>query len=93
MSMHVCLVLVVWSKWLKIYFRYIMRHDDILDSSWDMMIYFRYIMRHDDIFPDIYHETWYILDTKWEMMIYLKYIMRHDIFYIHHDYMRQDDIY
>lgn len=60
-----------------------------------MMIYFRFIMRHDDIFPDIYvyHETWYILDTKWEMMIYLKYIMRHDIFYIHHDYMRQDDIY
>lgn len=73
MSMHVCLVLVVWSKWLK--------------------IYFRYIMRHDDIFPDIYHETWYILDTKWEMMIYFKHIMRHDIFYIHHDYMRQDDIY
>lgn len=50
-------------------------------------------MRHDDIFPDIYHETWYILDTNWEMMIYFKYIMRHDIFYIHHDYMRQDDIY
>lgn len=67
-----------------IYFRYIMRYDDIfldiyyeiwyiLDIKWEMMIYFKYI-----IWDMIYFIYIMII---WDKMIYIRYIMRNDFEY------------